>query len=142
MVGWGDDRLGAATPPAGLTGVVSIAVTSGSSLALKADGTVEPWGSLYYEHSEVPEVDDIVAIAGGEFHILALRSDGTVVAWGYNDYDVSTPPAALGAVATLSGRAMSLSMVLGSNGRLTYWGNLTLSFLLPSPSLVLRVPVR
>jgi uncharacterized repeat protein (TIGR01451 family) len=34
---------------------------------------------------ELPELGDVVSLAGGEFHALVAKSDGTVWAWGRND---------------------------------------------------------
>jgi alpha-tubulin suppressor-like RCC1 family protein len=77
-----------------------IAVGSTHSLGIKKDGTVWQWGNTTVyrgdEGSEtnlstlvpeqVPDLQDVVSVAGGQTHSLALRSDGTVWAWGGN-YD-------------------------------------------------------
>jgi alpha-tubulin suppressor-like RCC1 family protein len=81
----------------GLTEVIAIASGEFHNLALKSDGTVWFWGDLFFpnegrygkhEARRVPEqvsgLNQIVAIAAGDYHNLALRSDGTVWAWGDN----------------------------------------------------------
>ena len=84
--------------PGMLDGVVAVAGSLGTSLALKSDGSVGlgattvmgSWGlgrpsnrSLSATPVQVSGFSDIVAIAAGEIHALALRSDGTVWSWGY-----------------------------------------------------------
>ncbi|WP_063747611.1 carboxypeptidase regulatory-like domain-containing protein [Corallococcus macrosporus] len=141
---WGGDLPGPLTVPAGLTDVVAIAAGEHFALALKADGTVVGWGDDRLGGATPPAgLTGVVSIAVTSGSSLALTADGTVLAWGHDEEaDVSTPPGALGPVAALPGRAMSLSMVLGDDGRLSCWGDPALSYGLPSPDLVLRVPAR
>ncbi len=67
--------------PSGSTNIV--AISSGlygrNNLALRADGTVVPWG-LNGQINVPVGLSNIVAVAAGETS-LALRSDGTVVHW-------------------------------------------------------------
>ena len=63
-------------------------------------GEIYGWGWNDNGQVTVPDGNDFVAIAAGDYHSLALRSDGTLVGWG-NNYDSSgtiyygqaTPPA-------------------------------------------------
>lgn len=87
--------------------VVNVASGGYHSLALMSDGTVWAWGSngygqlgdgtgavTYNEKVNRPVkvrdaagtgyLEDIVAIAAGDYHSLALDGDGNVWAWGYN----------------------------------------------------------
>ena len=88
----------------GLSGVISIAGVSLSSLAVRDDGTVWAWGdngsgqlgNNTTTNSSVPvQVKDptgttflsgvtAVAASAAGSHSLALKSDGTVWAWGFN----------------------------------------------------------
>ena len=76
-----------------LTGVVAIAASQESSMALRADGTVVAWGTYPGDGSTLKplpvqvsglgglgQLGGVVAIAAGGEHGLALRSDGSVVA--------------------------------------------------------------
>ena len=47
-------------------------------------------------------VDNVVAIAAGDYHSLALKSDGTVVGWGYNVNNQTTVPAGLSNVVAIA----------------------------------------
>lgn len=88
----------------GLSNVIVIAAGGGHSLALLSDGTVRAWGDNSngelgdgtYINRNIPVqvkgtdgsgfLDNVIAIAAGEFHSLALLNDGTVRAWGNNEY--------------------------------------------------------
>ncbi|MCK5161275.1 MAG: hypothetical protein KAQ99_06835, partial [Candidatus Aureabacteria bacterium] len=83
----------------GLTNVISVVGSGlGLSLALKSDGTVWGWGSVFgflaleyndyiYEVPfQIPGLDNITNIAAGNDFFLALKSDGTVWSWGENGY--------------------------------------------------------
>ena len=95
-------------PPAGLTGVVSVAIGRWQALAVKQDGTVVAWGSK----GEAPPADlkkavsvAVSTLAYGNAQafytpsstMLALQVDGTIRAWG------GIHPAGLAKVAKLQG---------------------------------------
>jgi len=102
--GWGDDTSGelgdnhvrtiSAVPvqAIGLPQVVAIAVGSGTSLALAADGTVWAWGAGPCVNSAEPVqlhlagLTGIVAIAAGGDHALAIGPGGSLWAWGDNGF--------------------------------------------------------
>ncbi|MBO7744307.1 hypothetical protein I8J29_08885 [Paenibacillus sp. MWE-103] len=78
----------------GLDSVVAVAAGGTFSLALKSDGTVWEWGSVYDDDENlaprptpvrVKGLDSVTGLAAGLQHSLALESDGTVWAWGHND---------------------------------------------------------
>lgn len=87
----------------GLSNVTAIAAGGGHSLALLSNGTVRAWGDNSngelgegtYINRNIPVqvkgtdgagfLDNVIAIAAGEFHSLALLNDGTVRAWGNNE---------------------------------------------------------
>ena len=124
VVGWGYDwDTGAATPPAGLSGVVAIAAGLDHSLALLSDGTVVGWGGDYWGQATPPAgLTEVVAISTGGMHSLALKSDGTVVGWGWNEHGQATPPAGLSGVVAISAGVMH-SLALLSDGTVVGWGN-------------------
>jgi alpha-tubulin suppressor-like RCC1 family protein len=72
-----------------LTNIVAIAAGGGDferNLALRKDGTVVAWGD-----EDVPQgLNNVTAIAVGEYHSLALKSDGTVYGWGDNHCEQAT----------------------------------------------------
>lgn len=88
-----------------LDGVISIAASSFSAVALKKDGTVWTWGNNVsgqlgngtFENSGIPvqvitssgaPLTDIVSISttSGAGGVMALKKDGTVWSWGFNYY--------------------------------------------------------
>ena len=68
------------------------------SVYVTPDGHVWTWGLNHYGQLgtdedlsvvhpspiQVPNLDNVIAVASGDYHILALKNDGTVVAWGEN----------------------------------------------------------
>jgi len=76
----------------GLDNVVSVAASTGQSLALRADGTVWSWGRDARIPKPVAGLDNVVAVAAGGSFNLALRADGRVWAWGQNQCgELGTP---------------------------------------------------
>jgi alpha-tubulin suppressor-like RCC1 family protein len=66
-----------------LTNAVAIAAGSSESLALKSDGTVVGWGSVYMGLTTIPAgLTNVIAIAVGGSNSVALKADGSVVIWG------------------------------------------------------------
>lgn len=58
-----------------------------------------------------PDLADIVAVAGGEYHSLALRNNGTLVGWGYNgDGQTFMPTNLLRFVAISAGGSHNLAI--------------------------------
>ena len=129
IIAWGDNSLGQATAPPGLSNVVAIACGGDHSLALRSDGTVAAWGSdfgadgMRAGQADVPPgLEQVVAIAGGGFHSLALKADGTVVAWGDNSRGQATVPSVLSrVVAIAAGGGQSLAVQEG--GTVMAWGD-------------------
>ncbi len=69
--------------PAGNDYVAAIGGDSYHSLALKADGSLEAWGSNESTRASArPTGNDFVAVAAGGKHSLALQSDGSLEAGG------------------------------------------------------------
>jgi len=85
-------------------------------------GMVVAWGDNSGDQTLVPgNLEDVVSIAGGDYHSLALRRDGTLVAWGYNgDGQTTVPTNALRFVAIASGAAHNLA--IKENGTPVAWG--------------------
>jgi alpha-tubulin suppressor-like RCC1 family protein len=80
-----------------LTNIIDISGLLGSSVALKADGTVYEWGSTVSTQRTTPT--QVLGVGGSGYltnisvlapasgnHRVALKSDGTVYAWGSNSY--------------------------------------------------------
>ena len=68
----------------------------------------------------MPEGNDFVAIAAGDFHGLALRSDGSLAGWGPNwDGQTNVPP---GNDFTAIAAGDCYGLALKSDGSLVGWG--------------------
>ncbi|MCI3921153.1 cadherin-like beta sandwich domain-containing protein [Paenibacillus sp. TRM 82003] len=103
-----------------------------NSAVLKADGTVAVWGYVEFgtgverDLNNIPAgLNDVKAIAAGEYHIVALRADGTVATWGH--IDRSQVPAELQDPATSKVVAVAAghggSVALKEDGTVTSWGS-------------------
>jgi alpha-tubulin suppressor-like RCC1 family protein len=83
---WGSDNQvgGRAAALAQLSDAVLVSGNSSWSLALKADGRLEAWGSNRNGQTNVPSGsnDRFVHAAAGWQHGIACRDDGTVEEWG------------------------------------------------------------
>lgn len=140
VVGWGENRSGQTSAPAGLSNVVAIAAGGEHSMALKRDGTIVAWGDVIQPPTGL---SNVVAIStsghysGIESGVgLALKSDGTVVAWNqynpgqamlkrptlihYEAEPVPTPKSLTNIVAIAAGWQHCLA--LRSDGTVIGWG--------------------
>jgi alpha-tubulin suppressor-like RCC1 family protein len=120
VLAWGGDT---GSVPMGLSNIVMVAAGSGSTLALKADGTVVNWSAYSYSSYPPPAgTGNVVAIAACDNNYLALRGDGTVVAWGDSYSGVTPVPTGLsGVVAIAAGSSHGLA--LKSDGTVVAWGH-------------------
>jgi hypothetical protein len=80
------------------------------------------WGDDSEGQTNVPPgFNDIVAVAGGDYHSLALHQTGTLAAWGYNgDGQTSVPTNSLRFVSIAAGANHNLA--IAENGVLYAWG--------------------
>lgn len=129
-----------------LTDVIAITAGRSTSVALRADGTVWTWGSNDYSDlgigtddgnphpvpMQVPGLENIVAISGGNHHYMALKNGGTVWTWGDNDAGQlgdgttngsSSPIQVIGLTGiTAIAAGESHSLALKNDGTLWAWG--------------------
>ena len=120
---WGDDSMGQANVPAGLSGVVAVAAGDGFSLALRADGIVVAWGANDRGQTDVPlDLDGVTAIAAGRGFALALKSDGSVVGWGDTAAGALDVPRDLAGVAAICAGAYH-ALALRLDGKVVAWGD-------------------
>lgn len=69
-------------------------------------------------------LDDVVAVATGNWHSVALRSGGEVVCWGRNQEGQCETPADLGAITVVFATPYG-TLAAGAGGQLHGWGDLT-----------------
>ncbi len=80
------------------------------------------WGDNLGGQTNAPaELDDIVSVAGGDFHSLALRKNGSLIAWGHNpDNQNQLPSGTNRFVGIATGAAHNLAIT--PDGNLMAWG--------------------
>jgi alpha-tubulin suppressor-like RCC1 family protein len=155
--GWGANKNGQAGtgasegtvpspgPTPGLGFVTQMAAGFKHSLALRAGGSVESWGSNAHGQLGnegavgvrtpmlIEHLTGVKEVAAGGMHSLALLSNGTVDAWGSNEFgqlgtgskpaetEVPVPvPGLTGVIAIAAGEDHSLALL--SNGTVMAWG--------------------
>jgi alpha-tubulin suppressor-like RCC1 family protein len=69
------------------TNVIALSVDDAFGFALRADGTLAPWGDTITN-------DNLIAISAGSGHRLALTTGNELLAWGNNYYGQRNVPAA------------------------------------------------
>src|SRR5262249_37472436 len=68
-----------------------------------------------------PNLSDIVAVGGGDYHTVALHHDGSLMAWGDNgDGQTTVPTSPLKFVSVAAGAAHNLAIT--ETGTLVAWG--------------------
>ena len=99
--------------PPSATNIVSIAAGGSDTLALRADGTLFPWGGNYYGQASVPtNVNNVVGLAAGGDHTVALLAGGSVAAWGADYFGQTLVPSqAANVVAISAGGAHSVALI-------------------------------
>ena len=99
----------------------SISATCRISVFLPAS-PVMAWGDDSGGQTDVPtNLDDAVAIAGGDYHSVAIRHDGTLVAWGFDDEgQIDVPTNSLRFVSVAAGADHNLA--IAEDGSVVAWG--------------------
>ncbi len=84
--------------------------------------TVAAWGDNSGGQTNVPAgLNDVAAVAGGDFHSLALRHNGTLAAWGYSgDGQASVVLSSNRFVGIAAGAGHNLAVL--ENGNVIGWG--------------------
>ena len=91
--------------PSGLSRLVGISKDrDGGSTVLTSDGTLLGWngGNAGFQYAIPKDLNQVVAVVGGETDALALRNDGTVVTWGKNLFGRMSVPAGLSNVVAIA----------------------------------------
>lgn len=99
----------------------SVSSTSRVSV-LNPPSAVASWGDNSGGLSDVPpNLEDIVAVAGGDYHSIALRRNGSLLGWGYNgDGQITVPTNVLRFVAIAAGGSHNLAIT--ERGGVVGWG--------------------
>jgi alpha-tubulin suppressor-like RCC1 family protein len=96
--------------------------STGRVSVLNLPSWVIAWGDNSGGQTNVPlNLDDIIAVVGGDYHSLALHRDGTLSAWGYNsDGQTNVPMNSLRFVSIAAGAGHNLAIT--ENGSVMAWG--------------------
>ncbi len=139
---WGNNSLGqlgdgtnenrsVATSVVGISNAVQVAVGGGGSaahtFALRADGTVATWGTLWASGwSPIPMsgVSDVVQVAMGNMDFCALFASGSVRCW-HVDPDGPTSPHAIEGITDAVEIALGLGHACArhADGTISCWGS-------------------
>src|SRR5688572_22735341 len=85
-------------------------------------GTVAAWGDNRFGQTNVPAgLNNVVAIASGEWHNLALKADGTLVAWGVGNSGQTSIPFDVNNVAIIAAGGYH-NFAVKADGTLRVWG--------------------
>ena|GEM_PF-6201223 len=114
--------------------ISAVAESTFNILMLRTDGTVAIWDPESSSVTDLaPELDDIVAIAGGYSTHLALKQDGTLISinaelpdWLDESAEQSTIPAGLKDIVAIYSK--SSQAALTRDGQLIAWGKSHLLF--------------
>lgn len=83
---------------------------------------VVAWGDDSASQSTIPtNLNDVVAISGGDFHTVALRRSGTLLGWGYNANDQIAVPTNSARFVTVAAGA-DHSVAVTETGDVVAWG--------------------
>ncbi|MBN9661797.1 MAG: hypothetical protein J0H49_26615 [Acidobacteria bacterium] len=121
VVQWTVDNTQVYPTPAGLTGVIAIAMNDRYFSAVKSDGHVVAWSTIYVEPSTAG-ISDVVSIAAGPTWALLLHADGSVSPLGSLFPAELAVPAGLANVVQLSVQNNSVA-ALTAQGTVAAWGN-------------------
>jgi Regulator of chromosome condensation (RCC1) repeat len=113
--------FGQSIVPTDLTNPVQVAGGWLHSLALKADGTLEGWGTNISGDIDFPDTSNYIAIACGYVHSAALRADGTVAVAGDFYFGQLDEPADLSNVVAIS-CGFFHTLALKADGTVAAWG--------------------
>jgi parallel beta-helix repeat protein len=97
-------------------------ISTGRVSVLGPKSFVLAWGDNSGGQTNVPaDLNDVVAVAGGDFHSIALRRNGSLLGWGYNaDGQTTVPTNAMRFVAIAAGGAHNLAIT--EAGSVVAWG--------------------
>src|ERR1019366_109919 len=105
-----------------ITNQLGSASSTGRVSVFNLTSAVAAWGDDSGGQTNVPAgLNDVAAVAGGDFHTLALRHNGTLTAWGYNgDGQTSVPISTNRFVGIAAGASHNLAVT--ENGNVIAWG--------------------
>lgn len=127
-------NTGACDFPPPNTNFVAVAANWGSSLGLKADGSIVRFPGA---QSVFPADSGFIAIAAADSHNLGLKGDGSVVPWGCNHYrnyvecNIPNPNSDFISIDAADGYNLGLK----ADGSIVAWGDNTFGQLnIPTPN--------
>ena len=126
-----DDRISVTMPAGVLSGAIAVTTLQGTTTSTASailwdfqagSQVVTGFGENSSGQRTPPAgLNDVTAVAAGQFHSLALRADGRVTGWGANwSGQSSTPGGVFPAIAIAAGGHHSLA--LQADGTVAAWG--------------------
>jgi Regulator of chromosome condensation (RCC1) repeat/Immunoglobulin domain/Immunoglobulin I-set domain len=105
-----------------ITNQLGSASSTGRVSVFNPPSAVVAWGDDSGGQTNVPAgLNDVAAVAGGDFHTLALRHNGTLAAWGYNGDGQTTVPVNSNRFVGIAAGA-SHNLAVTENGNIVAWG--------------------
>jgi predicted outer membrane repeat protein len=120
-IGWGVSGKGGDVPALG--SFVEIVSTSEAFAALKSDGSVQVWGSIYYGGADPGITSGVQKIYSNPVAFAALKTDGSVTTWGDTGRGGADPNIGAGSGITEIFSNWFAFAALKSDGSVTAWGN-------------------
>ncbi|GBG00464.1 hypothetical protein Rsub_13210 [Raphidocelis subcapitata] len=121
----GDDYVGQATPPAGLSQPSAIAMGDYHICVIAADtGAVRCWGGNDFGQATPPaNLPPSSAINAGTYHTCAIAAETSAVScWGADWYGQATPPANLPPSSAINAGDYYTCAIAAETGAVRCWG--------------------
>ncbi len=138
--GWGVEHP-LVEVPAGMTDARQIAAGKSCTLAVRADGVLFAWGTLYGNPIAIPGgLGSVKHVSVTRNHVATVRTDGSVVCWGDNTYGQCLVPSQLPTMKQV-GAGWYFTAALGDDGALRVWTTIPNNYAIPSGNNFVKLAV-